>query len=310
MKRAYAIRRSRPADWAKFCGGLAVPVLVLAAVGTRVGLVPAPALVPVLVVGFILAVLALGIATYSLIDIWKNGRGGGSAAVAGIVYALPVLVLLGLIAAAAVRYPRLTDVTTSLDDPPEFVAGRAVEGPPATSDLALQHEAYPELVTRLYPAPLGQVYAEVRDIIEARRWTITRDSRPTVMPTARPETPAEDVGETEELIAALAQKSVVTHSRSEVAPPAAGDSAEGARDAGSVATIEAVALTPVFAFRDEVIIRMRGTLEGTEVDMRSASGSGEHDLGQNARRIRAFFAKLDSVLQPEAPASGVTSTRE
>jgi hypothetical protein len=130
------------------------------------------------------------------------------------------------------------------------------------------------------------------------------------MPTVRPEAPAEDVGETEELLVALAQKSVMTQSRSEVAAPAADDSAAGAADAGSVATIEAVALTPVFGFRDEVVIRMRGTLEGTEVDMRSASGSGEHDLGQNARRIRAFFAKLDSVLQPEAPASGVTSTRE
>ena len=35
--------------------------------------------------------------------------------------------------------------------------------------------------------------------------------------------------------------------------------------------------------------------------MRSASRLGEHDLGQNARRIRAFLADLDAILRPETP---------
>ena len=46
-----------------------------------------------------------------------GGRGRGTA-VLGIVYALPALVVLGLVAAAAVIYPRLTYVSTDLDNPP------------------------------------------------------------------------------------------------------------------------------------------------------------------------------------------------
>ena len=306
MRRAYAIRRSRAADWARLCGGLAVPVLILAAIGTRAGLVPAPALLPVLVVGFVLGLLALGIAVYALADIWKNGAEGTRAAVAGIVYALPALTLLGLIATAAIVYPRLTDVTTNTDDPPEFVGGIAAS-PPGRQEIALQQQAYPDLVTRAYPLPLGEVYAAARDIIEQRGWTIVRDSRPTVMPQASPEVAPLQVGETDELVRALAQKSVMTQSRRGPATQALGGAGPNAplpsgNGAGNVAVLEATAQTPVFGFQDEVVVRLRGAPEGTEVDMRSASNIGAHDLGQNARRIKAFFAKLDSVLQPDASA--------
>jgi uncharacterized protein (DUF1499 family) len=308
MKRAYAIRRSRAAGWARLCGGLAVPMLVLAALGTRTGVIPAPALLPVLVVGFVLGLLAFGVAVYALADIWNNGAEGTRVAVAGIVYALPALLLLGLIAAAAITYPRLTDITTNPDDPPEFIRRGAPEGTPHGETTALQQEAYPDLVTRLYPLPLGEVYAAVRTIIQDRGWTIVRDSRPTVMPTTRSEGASTQVGETEEIVRALALKSVMTQSRgaAEELAESAAARAELRETAGNIATLEATAPTLIFGFRDEVVVRLRGTPEGTEVDMRSASEIGAHDLGQNARRVRAFFAKLDSVLLPDPGAPGVS----
>ena len=90
-------------------GGLALPVLVLSVAGARVGVVPQMALEPVVVAGFVLGFLALGLALYSLADIWVTGAEGARIALAGIVYASPVLVMLGLVAAAAIVYPRLTD---------------------------------------------------------------------------------------------------------------------------------------------------------------------------------------------------------
>lgn len=302
MKRLYAVRRSRAAGWAKLSGGLAVPVLVLAVIGMRAGLVPVPALLPVLVLGFLLALLALGTAVTALIDVWNNGAEGAGSAVAGIVYAAPALVLLGLVAAAAVAYPRLTDVTTNPLDPPQFIAAPGADRFPERADLAVLRDSYPDLVTRDYALPLGEVYAAVRHLIEDRGWTIVRDSRPAVMPQTMPEAATPQAGESDEVIRALARKSVMTQSRgvaAQVAPDAGVADEPALQGTSNLAVIEATALTPVFAFRDDVVVRMRGSPEGTEVDMRSASQIGAHDLGQNARRIRSFFARLDAMIQPE-----------
>jgi hypothetical protein len=54
--------------------------------------------------------------------------------------------------------------------------------------------------------------------------------------------------------------------------------------------IEAVALTPIMGFREDVVIRIRAVGSGVRIDMRSASRYGTHDLGENARRIERFFA--------------------
>ncbi len=310
MRRAYAVRRSRAAGWAKLCGGLAVPVLVLAALGARAGLVPGAALLGVLTVGFVLALLAVGIAAYALADVWNNGVEGTGTAVAGIIYALPALALLGLIAGAAIHYPRLADVTTDSEDPPAFVASGSAGRPEVADAAALQREAFPDIATQSYPLPLAEVYAAARSIIEERGWTIVRDSRPDVpAPAGRPSSATQQIGETDELIRALARKSVMTQSRGgagEVAEREGDAEAADSEGEGSDATLEATAATPIFGFRDSVVIRLRPTADGIEVDMRSASDIGRHDLGQNARRIRWFYKALDLALQSPG-ASGVAA---
>ena len=54
--------------------------------------------------------------------------------------------------------------------------------------------------------------------------------------------------------------------------------------------IEAVALTPVMGFREDIVIRVRTSDKGVRLDMRSASRYGEHDFGSNAARIESFMA--------------------
>jgi len=58
--------------------------------------------------------------------------------------------------------------------------------------------------------------------------------------------------------------------------------------------IEATDTTPFFGFKDDIVIRI--TPAGTEsrVDVRSVSRVGRSDLGTNARRLRAFLARLRS----------------
>ncbi len=61
--------------------------------------------------------------------------------------------------------------------------------------------------------------------------------------------------------------------------------------------IEAVATTLIFAFKQDVVIRIVPDGDGALVDMRSAARNGAHDLGFDAGRIRDFFTDLDSGLQ-------------
>lgn len=56
--------------------------------------------------------------------------------------------------------------------------------------------------------------------------------------------------------------------------------------------IEATDTTPLFGFKDDVVIRIAPTDGGSRVDMRSVSRVGVSDLGANAKRIRGFLRDL------------------
>jgi len=61
--------------------------------------------------------------------------------------------------------------------------------------------------------------------------------------------------------------------------------------------IEAVALTPVAAYADDVAIRVSSVRNESRIDVRSASRYGEHDFGANAARIRRLFANIKTELE-------------
>ncbi|PLW81950.1 DUF1499 domain-containing protein [Kineobactrum sediminis] len=52
--------------------------------------------------------------------------------------------------------------------------------------------------------------------------------------------------------------------------------------------IEAVDTTAIMAFKDDIVIRVRSTADGSVVDLRSVSRVGVSDLGANAQRLRDF----------------------
>lgn len=88
-----------------------------------------------------------------------------------------------------------------------------------------------------------------------------------------------------------------------MAPDAAFERAlAAARDAGweivdadqEARRIEATDTTFWFGFKDDVVIRLRPSGEGTRVDVRSVSRVGRSDVGTNARRIRAYLESLQA----------------
>jgi len=58
--------------------------------------------------------------------------------------------------------------------------------------------------------------------------------------------------------------------------------------------IEAVDTTFWFGFKDDVVVRLRGTATSTRIDVRSKSRVGVGDVGTNARRVRELLRRLQS----------------
>jgi uncharacterized protein (DUF1499 family) len=56
--------------------------------------------------------------------------------------------------------------------------------------------------------------------------------------------------------------------------------------------IEATDTTFWFGFKDDVVIRISPTSDGSRIDVRSVSRVGRSDIGTNAKRIRAYLEKL------------------
>ncbi len=56
--------------------------------------------------------------------------------------------------------------------------------------------------------------------------------------------------------------------------------------------VEATATTFWFGFKDDIVVRIRPQGSGSRVDVRSVSRVGKSDVGTNARRVRAYLAKV------------------
>jgi len=63
--------------------------------------------------------------------------------------------------------------------------------------------------------------------------------------------------------------------------------------------IEAIALSPIMGFRDDVVIRVRPLGGGSRIDIRSASRYGWHDFGTNASRVTSLLEAIDEATSPE-----------
>ena len=61
--------------------------------------------------------------------------------------------------------------------------------------------------------------------------------------------------------------------------------------------IEATEKLAWFGFKDDVVLRVTSTSDGTRVDMRSKSRIGRSDVGVNAERIRQFLSDLEEGLE-------------
>ncbi len=238
-----------PAPWTAWLVRLQyllVVVMVLGVVSVRFSLLPfrtsfsgfGLALVSMAAIA-VVAVLALVIAWFKNADAWQ-----APALRAAVIGAIPIVMILLLVGPSGFKVPPIHDISTDLQDPPEFVAAKTERSAEENSlehggpELAQQQsQAYPDVQPLRLTVSTDEAFSRAQAVVQDFGWRVIRS-----------------------------------------------DSAAG--------VIEAVEETAVFGFKDDVIIRVLPTEEGSQVDVRSVSRVGVSDLGANAKRIRRVIAAM------------------
>ncbi len=178
-------RRSLLAVWAQRLSLLAVPVLIIAAFGHRAGMMDAIPTYATMAVGFSLAALGVIAAIAAFEGIWRDGRKGIGPALRGLLLGLLILVVPVVGAWKLVTHPRLTDISTDLDNPPDYLLAlsnrpddAAPLEPPDEDEAELQLDGYPDIVPRHYPVGTARVFEDALAIAEKSGWTMLGSQKP------------------------------------------------------------------------------------------------------------------------------------
>lgn len=235
------VRTSRWAIWARRLGVLALIVAVVPIYFHRRGATSTDTFLLIEAGAMALALGAVLASIGAFVRLWHTGDKGWARGVVGLLLGLLCLSPLVYGASRAFDYPFVSDVSTSLKDPPALRSPvQPLSSDPQVTDRIAR--VFPGVTPRRYQLDAPTVFELADNLIGDRGWQIRVRRAPS------------------------------------------GQRGEG--------RIDAVAMT-LLGFRDEVAVRVRGDLDGTTVDMRSASLHAEADLGKNGTRISAFLADLD-----------------
>src|SRR5580698_6652350 len=286
---------SRLAVWSRRIAFFSLAATILAIIVVRSGALEIVPALSTFAGGLMLAAVAILLAISALIVIWFEGVAGTKQALAALFIGLALIAYPAYLGIKAYRLPAIYDITTDPIDPPRFDAIarlRPRDANPITYAglyaAEQQHAAYSDIEPDLTDSTAQEAYDAAMKVIIKRKWRIV-DARPPQGSALRP---------------------VDTR-----APPG-----PAPRDG----FIEAIARTPILGFRDDVVVRVRPTSDGTRIDVRSASRYGRRDFGTNAARVRNLISDIDDVLarpqkpapapapaptKPQAPAKGAPAKR-
>ena len=263
---------SRLAIWSRRIALFSLAATFIAVIIVRSGALEIVPALSTLAGALVLACLAILLAFAAGIVIWRQGIGGGRQAVTALLIGAALIAYPVYLGIKASRLPAIYDITTDPIDPPQFDAIarlRPRDANPVTYaglyTAEQQHAAYSDIEPDDTTVTPQDAFAAAMKVIAKRKWRVV-DARPPQGPLPR-------------VIDARAPQ-----------PSAVRDG-----------IIEAVARTPILGFRDDVVVRIRPTIDGARIDVRSASRYGRHDLGTNAKRVRSLIEDIDDVLSTPPP---------
>ena len=203
----------------------------------------------VLIVAFVLGLVLTGVLIYRL---YKSQPTKVSQVAFSLAGMLPIALLVFTLAPQARLFPPIHDISTDLNNPPQFLLAADDRHPKDHSvlydvaNVEPQQQGYPSLKLLSLQASEQAVIAAVEAVVKQLGW--------------------QQLGVSQQANWQL----------------------------------EAVSTTPLFGFKDDVVIRVTSRQFGgqsvTEVAIRSAARVGQSDLGANAKRIGDFYTALQTEL--------------
>jgi len=263
---------SRLAIWSRRLALFSLVATMVAVIIVRSGALDIVPALSTLAGALVLAVVAILLAFGAGIFIWRDGRGGLRHAVAAVLIGLALIAYPGYLAVRAYQLPQIYDVTTDPIDPPQFDAIARLRPRDANPIVyeglyaaELQQAAYPDIEPEDTTTSPQEAFDVAMKVITKRRWRVV-DARPP----------------------------------RELSATQVSDARAGKDDHARDGIIEAVARSLILGFREDVVVRIRPTSDGTRIDVRSASRYGRTDLGSNAARVRDLLSDIDDILTAPA----------
>ncbi len=177
---------SAAAVWSRRLATFALALAVISIALARTQIVDIGAALAVLGASILFACAALLFAVAGIAVIWRKGYRGTRHVLAASALAVLLLAEPTWMAIQAVRLPILNDVSTDLNDPPDFSrSARAIAGrnkfdhppiPPEWRDA--QRSAYPAIQPIVLDLDIEEAWPLVLKAVEARKWAVIDEVRP------------------------------------------------------------------------------------------------------------------------------------
>lgn len=168
------IRTSKWAILARRLGALAIPLVVIAVLLHREGLLPSNAFLIVAGLALVVALSGAVAALVALVRLWFTGDHGWGKALSGLALSLIALLPFGWYGSLALRYPAVTDIYTTDRGamPLVFDAETSAMPQPKTLRAGQIAKVFPNVETRTYPLGQAQTFALVQRLVEERGWDV------------------------------------------------------------------------------------------------------------------------------------------
>ncbi|MDB5622514.1 MAG: hypothetical protein JWR39_1077, partial [Devosia sp.] len=174
------IRTSKSAIWARWLGGLAVPLLVIPVLMHRLRLITSDLFLAAVLLAGLVALVAVATAMVALWRLWLSGDQGWGRALGGLMLGLACLVPFAWYGNLALSYPPVTDIATIERGamPLLFEPGMAAMPPPRTLSPAEAATIFPNVETRTYPLTVEQAYEVVLRLVNSLGWELRLERPP------------------------------------------------------------------------------------------------------------------------------------
>ena len=179
------VRVSKLATWSRAIAIFSLPVVVLAILLHRIGIVEYAVAYTTLVAGFAVALLALLTASTAFVTIWNDGLRGLGRAITATAIGLVLVGWPTVEFARSATLPAIADITTDFADPPRFVAvasarphGANPISYPGGDTARLQRGAYPGVKAFEVEANPDEVFNLLMSIVERHGWRVLDNVSP------------------------------------------------------------------------------------------------------------------------------------